>query len=185
MARKTNNLKQVIAAEVKLTKLIKQFGAKLNLDQGILVNKISANKSPKNTKIYGKLGSLANLFAGLILFPAIEETDYSNVPALKNQVMNMKIGNFKIDDELISIAEYLRETKGRLPFLNTEDATIVESIEPDEESYNNAIELFLEHIGIDPELNKTNFSIFNAMVQTELSKAQKAQQELIEALEEI
>ena len=178
-----------IAAKVKcvskIEKMIKEFGLKLDMDLDRLANKVKAAKN-NGSQLYGKPESLLNLFASLIQFPATDESEWSLVPDRQSKMSKLKYKTFKWSDELETVAEYVRESKGRLTFLDQSNAEIVDAIEPDVSSYQEAVEYFGKLLGLDPKCfdKKLTAERFAQLESKAKVRANKQKEELLKALEE-
>jgi len=180
------SIKHKIQCVSKIEKIIKEIGVKLDMDPIKLGNKVSAAKS-NGGRLYGKPEALLNLFANLVLFPAVDESEWSLVQDRREKLSRIKWKQFKWNDELETVCEYVRESKGRLTFLDSSTAEIVEAIEPDVNSYNEAVEYLGKILGLDSKcfdkrLTAERFAELEAKAKV---KAESQRAELIEALQEV
>jgi len=180
------SIKAKIQCVSKIEKIIKEIGVKLDMDPTKLGNKVSAAKS-NGGKLYGKPEALLNLLANLVLFPAVDESEWSLVQDRREKMAKVKWKQFKWSDELETVCEYVRESKGRLTFLDSSTAEIVEAIEPDIDSYNEAVEYLGKLLGLDSKCfdRKLTAERFAELESKASAKAAQQQQELLEALQDV
>jgi len=172
-----SQIKQRIQTITALSNLIYQTAEIAELDTAKTKARINVAKSI-NSKLYGKIPALVNLLASTVLFPAYSENEYSLVQARKEEIAKLPF----YSEELETVLEYVKDSRGSTSFLNQDDLEIIEGRSPDVDEYREVVEYALSLLELPTD--SIDFRLTSELWEKENERAIKKAKEQLASLQE-
>ena len=160
----------------KMITLLQGVADAIGYDEEALERKIAVTRRSE----YGRIPALINILSGIYSWPITAHGNPAEVPGLQEDILDYLASNsLDIDaDLLLDIKEY----KGYHSFVSDE-AVIVDAVEPDIEEYDFAIVTIADIVGLPVVDNKLTLAKWNSIEAKAKAKAEAELADMQEALE--